>query len=385
MTSFEDWHLSCHSLGFLVVHLPSGGDGLPLGVELDGTLSVEVGGSPHGALVSSEGEHWEWNWDWEVDSNLSSLDLVLELSSVGSASCENSNTISILVSVDDLDGFVNVSGSVDHHNWGKDFFVVAWHTSSNLINDGWSKPVTVWISVDLVSSSIEQQFSSLGSRLNKFLSSFQCSSGLHWADIVVLLSWSNSQFLGLLNDLWDPLLSLSNKNGDRDGHASLSSRSEAGTNQGVDGIFFLGVWHDDGVVLGSHVDLGSLSVLGGKSVDVLSSLVSSDEGDGSDVFVSTDVVHSWLSSVDDVDNSIRNSSFLKQVNHEFSGSWDLFRWLKDVSVSAGNGQWEHPEWDHSWEVEWGNSSSNTEWDSVRLDVDIFGNILNSFSHDERLE
>merc|ERR1711957_320267 len=32
-------------------------DGLPLGVEVDGALAVEVGGSPHGLLVSGEGEH----------------------------------------------------------------------------------------------------------------------------------------------------------------------------------------------------------------------------------------------------------------------------------------------------------------------------------------
>lgn len=377
--------MGLHGLGILFVHLPSGGDGLPLGVELNGSLSVEVGSSPHRALVSSEGEHWEWDWDWEVDSDLSSFNLVLEFSSVGSRSSEDSNTVSVLVSVNDLDGLINGGGSVDHHNWGEDFFVIAWHTSMNLIDDGWSKPVSLWVSVNLVSSSVEQEFSSLGSRFNEFLGSLQGSGGLHWADIVVLFSWSNSQLLGLLNDLWDPFLSISNKDGDRDGHASLSSRSEAGTDQSVDGIFFLGVWHDDGVVLGSHVNLSSLSVLGRKSVDVLSSLVSSDEGDSLDVFMSTDVVDGWLSSMDNVDDSIRNSSFFKEINHLFSGGWDLFRWLEDVGVTTGNGQWEHPEWDHSWEVEWGNTSGDTEWDSVGLDVDVLGNILNSFSHDEGLE
>jgi len=69
--------MGLHLGGFFIILLPSCSDGLPLRVELNGTLSIEVVSSPHRTLVSGKAEHWKWHWDWKVDTDLTSLNLML--------------------------------------------------------------------------------------------------------------------------------------------------------------------------------------------------------------------------------------------------------------------------------------------------------------------
>jgi hypothetical protein len=63
----------------------------------------------------------------------------------------------------------------------------------------------------------------------------------------------------------------------------------------------------------------------------------------------------------------------------FHGAWDLFRWLENEGVTTSDGKWEHPQWDHGWEVEWSNTSANTQWSSERVAIDIFGDVFDGLS------
>jgi hypothetical protein len=65
-----------HGLGSRFHFLPARSDGLPLGVEVNSSLTVEVGSSPHRGFVSCEGEHGKWDWDREVNTDLTGFDLV---------------------------------------------------------------------------------------------------------------------------------------------------------------------------------------------------------------------------------------------------------------------------------------------------------------------
>lgn len=68
-------------LGVLSFFFPTGSYGLPLSEETHSALTVEVVVSDDRLLVSGKGEHRERNWDGNVDSDLSALDLSLELMS----------------------------------------------------------------------------------------------------------------------------------------------------------------------------------------------------------------------------------------------------------------------------------------------------------------
>jgi len=81
--------MSRHLLSLLGLFLPASSNSLPLSVESNCTLPVEVSGAPHGGLVAGEAEHGKRNWDRKIDSNLTSFDLSLELASGVSVFSEN--------------------------------------------------------------------------------------------------------------------------------------------------------------------------------------------------------------------------------------------------------------------------------------------------------
>lgn len=385
LLSLEGWELGSELLSFSGFLLPAGSDGLPLSVESNCTFTVEVGGSPHGGLVSSEGEHWEWDWDWQVDTDLTGLNLGLILTGGVSVLCEDRGTVTPWVGVDKINSLLEGVNTDDVHDWSEDFLLVAFHIGSAVVNDGWSNPVSVWISVDLDATTVEQKFSVLLTVGDQSLNLSQVISALEWSNIVVFESWTNLEGLGLLNKLWYPLLSVTDEDDDRDGHAALTSGAEASTSEGIESILLLAVWHDNGVVLGSHVDLAALTSGRSTGVDVFTSSVGTNEGNGLDVLMVTNSIDSVVSTMNNIDNTIWHTGLLQEINHDLSGAWNLLGWLEEESVTEGDGKWVHPEWDHGWEVVWGNTSNNTEWFSEGVDVDTGGSTLDGLSHLEGVE
>jgi hypothetical protein len=87
----------------------------------------------------------------------------------------------------------------------------------------------------------------------------------------------NFELLGHFNKFWEPLLGLSNKHNSAQSHATLSSGSESGSNELIEGVILVGIREDDSVVLGGGIGLNTLSCGSGTSEDMPASLVSSNE------------------------------------------------------------------------------------------------------------
>ena len=147
--------VSLHALSFCRLLLPAGGYCLPLGVELHGALPIEVRGAPHTVLVAREGEHGQRNGNRQVDSDLSGLDLSLELASSMAVPCENRCSVSPTVVVDKSNCTLQSIGTSDQHNWPEDFFIVAFDTRSNIVDDGWANPVTFRIAWHLNTTTVK--------------------------------------------------------------------------------------------------------------------------------------------------------------------------------------------------------------------------------------
>lgn len=95
--------------------------------------------------------------------------------------------------------------------------------------------------------------------------------GDQWSDVGIRLPSSvDLQVLGLLDEFWEPGASFSDEHSGGESHAALSGGSEGGSGELIEGLFLVGISHDDSVVLGSHVGLDALSVLGSTLVDVFS-------------------------------------------------------------------------------------------------------------------
>ena len=79
----------------------------------------------------------------------------------------------------------------------------------------------------------------------------------------------------------------------------------------------------------------------------------------------TDKVDSVVGAVNDVNNSIRHTSILQQVNKDHASCGIPLRGLHDVRVATDSAHGEHPEGDHGGEVERCNTGTNSQWCFVR--------------------
>jgi hypothetical protein len=131
--------------------------------------------------------------------------------------------------------------------------------------------------------------------------------------------------------------------------------------------------------------LDSLTRLRSSSVDILTSLVATDEGDSFNVRMGANVCHSFFSTLDNVNNAIRDTRLLQEVHKNIHGTWYLLRGLHDVGVTKSDGKREHPERAHSGEVKGGNTSADTERSPVAVNVNTLGNILKGLTLSEGAE
>ena len=117
------------------------------------------------------------------------------------------------------------------------------------------------------------------------------------------------QGFGSLDKLGNPLFSLADENGGGERHAALTGGAKRGADQLIERVFFIGVWHDDAVILGAHVGLNAFAPFGSFFVNVLTGLIRADEGDGANVGVVDDKVDRAVCAVDYVDAPIGNACF----------------------------------------------------------------------------
>mmetsp|Transcript_32922 Transcript_32922/g.80068 ORF Transcript_32922/g.80068 Transcript_32922/m.80068 type:complete len:229 (+) Transcript_32922:606-1292(+) len=120
-------------------------------------------------------------------------------------------------------------------------------------------------------------------------------------------------------------------------------------------------------------------------MNVLPSGISSDERDGLDLRGITDEVDAVHAAVNDVENSVRKTSFLGQFAEEHCSTWSLLRGLHHVGVTRGNRDGEHPERDHGREVERADSGTNTKGLANREGVHTGREALHSLAHHCRSE
>mmetsp|Transcript_103693 Transcript_103693/g.143435 ORF Transcript_103693/g.143435 Transcript_103693/m.143435 type:complete len:366 (-) Transcript_103693:8-1105(-) len=224
-------------------------------------------------------------------------------------------------------------------------------------------------------STIEKQVTVLLTISNESLNAGKGTTVVNRRNIRVEVAGTDSQSLGLLDNFGNPFSRVTNENNNGNSHASLTGGTEASTNEGIDGILFLGIGHNDSVVLGTHVHLASLTVVARSFVDVLTSRVTTNKRYGSNVGMSADVGDSRSTTLYNVDDTLGDTRLGKQVHQHNSSLRDLLRRLENVSVTKSNGEREHPERNHSWEVEGGNTSCNTKRNSVGVEINTSGDTL----------
>jgi len=186
-----------------------------------------------------------------------------------------------------------------------------------------------------------------------------------------------------LDELRDPLLRLADEDSSAESHAALTSCTESSTSQLVEGSLLVSIREDGAVVLGSHVGLDALAICSGASVDVLTSGVGTDEGDSADARIIAEVVDGVMSTVNDVEHTIGETSLLSKASEDERSGRSLLGGLHDHGVTAGVGDGEHPEGNHSREIEGADAGHDTKGLAIRVSVDIAGELLESLTLEVR--
>ena len=139
------------------------------------------------------------------------------------------------------------------------------------------------------------------------------------------------------------------------------------------------------MIFGTHVDLAALSMGGSSLIDVLASLVSTDERYSLNIGVFADLGNGIATTLHNIDDAIRDTRLLEQVNEELSGASNTLRGFEHVSVTECDAERVHPEGDHGREVVRSDTSHDTEWDTVRVDIDASSDALGRLTLSERGE
>ena len=98
---------------------------------------------------------------------------------------EDGSTITPLVGINEVDGTLKGVSADDQHDRSENFLVVAVDSCTHIINDSWTDPVPIRISLNLNTSSIKEEIAVFSTISNQSVDLLQVLGIVSWCDIVV--------------------------------------------------------------------------------------------------------------------------------------------------------------------------------------------------------
>ena len=138
---------------------------------------------------------------------------------------------------------------------------------------------------------------------------------------------------------------------DRDRHAALACRTEAGVDGLVGCEIKISIGEDQHVVLGATECLNALAIRRAALVDVLRDRSRADERDALDVFIVEQGIDRLLVTVHDIEDAVGQAGVLPHLSDQVGGRRILLGRLDDDGVARSNGDREEPHRHHGREVE----------------------------------
>ena len=324
----------------------------PRGKKEHSQLSVQTVSSQDTALVSGPTPVGKRYRDRSVDTNLSSLNLALKQPGRCARVCENGGSVSVPVSVHDIHGSFQRVGMENGEDGSKDFDIVALHALLGLEN-GRSDPVTIGVSIDLDTSTVENDFTTLFlARSNQGFNLLESSRGNDGSEVGSLFEpVADLERLGPFQQLGKPFLGSSDGDQGTERHASLTGSTKRSSGNGIEGMVLVGIWHENRMVLGTQVGLDSLSIGTCSVVNVLSCSVATDKADRLDSGVVTERIDGIGTTVGNRQDTLGDTGTFGEFDEDTGGSGVTFTGLDDERVSGTNGNGDRPEGNHGGEVE----------------------------------
>ncbi|MCY1172384.1 hypothetical protein D9M73_125190 [compost metagenome] len=158
--------------------------------------------------------------------------------------------------------------------------------------------------------------------------------------------------------------------GDRNGHATLATRTVSRAHQCTDCVVQVGIRHQHRVVLRATQGLYTLATLGAFGIDVLGDRGRAHEAQCFDFRRFDQRIHRFLVTVHDVEDALRQAGFQQQLGNVQGRARVTLGRLEDECVAAGDGQRVHPQRHHGREVEWGDTGNHAQRLEVGPGVDV---------------
>lgn len=136
---------------------------------------------------------------------------MLELSSYAAALGENGSSVSVDVAVDKVNSLLKSVNTGQDHNGSENFFIINFHSWGDLIDNGGPNEVSIGISVDLNASAVKKDLGFSSSSCNKVLNSELRLLCDQRCNVSVCDSCACCELSSSLNNFWDPVLSVSDK------------------------------------------------------------------------------------------------------------------------------------------------------------------------------
>lgn len=212
--------------------------------------------------------------------------------------------------------------------------------------------VAVGVLIGSVPSSIEEDGCTFSfSRGDQFLNALLAFRADDGTEVSALFETTvDIQLLGPCSHLWQPLFGLTNHDSGTESHAPLSGSTEGGTHNSVKGLVFVAFGEDGSVVLRAQVRLDTLAVGRTTVVNVFTRAVAADETNRLDGRRVQNEVYRLGGTVDDVDNTRRETGLLGQVGQNHSRARVPLRRLHHNTVASDGSDGERPERNHGGEV-----------------------------------
>mmetsp|Transcript_22635 Transcript_22635/g.40310 ORF Transcript_22635/g.40310 Transcript_22635/m.40310 type:complete len:473 (-) Transcript_22635:351-1769(-) len=363
--------------GALGGHLPAGRHSFSARVKMYHRFAVHWQVALERASPAGEAEVGQGHRNGHVDSDHADINFILKLTRRDPVLREYGGAVAMYIIVRQRDGFVQCIDLHAHQHGAEDLLQIALHVRLHARNDGRAQKVAVRKVRHLYVATVEQQRGPLfDSGLDESISAHLRFGTNHRTHVSALdVAGTHAQSAGFFNKQFLILAHTAHKNGGGNGHAALTRRAEGGPRQRIRYSVAMCVRHHDGVILGAHIGLHTLSVGAPLLVDIAPGCVRTHEGDGLDVGVIQDAVYGVVRAMDDVEDALRQSRLQSQLGQHHSRAGVLLRRLQHHRVSSSNRQWEHPERDHGWKVERADAAGDSEGLSQRKGVDPGGHVL----------
>ena len=153
------------------------------------------------------------------------------------------------------------------------------------------------------------------------------------------------------DELLDPLFAIADGDQDAQGHAPLPCGSERCSGDGVERLLLVGVWHQDGVILGSQIRLDAFPVFARSIPDVFARGVGPDKGDGLDARVVAQKIDRLGTSVDERDDTCGDTRTGGEFDEHGRRSGITFGRFDEERVTGPDGDRQGPQRDHGRKVE----------------------------------